>query len=209
MKSPIYTSIFEHYEKRFAEHGDNHKGMDWPNLDDALVRYQVMWELTQKLHSPKDTIEILDVGCGIGHFLEYLRRNQYTISYQGLDISETFIDHCRQKFPTKTFYHCDLLKNPFDLHFDYVTMNGVFTEKVSLSYSEMTDFFESLITKVFEIANIGISFNVMSSHVDWEREDLFHLPMDEMAKIIIKNLTRNFQIRNDYGLYEYTVYIYK
>ena len=55
----------------------------------------------------------------------------------------------------------------------------------------------------------GVAFNVMSKHVDWERDDLFHLPFDEMAGFVTRNLTRNFVIRNDYGLFEYTVYLYR
>lgn len=209
MKDPIYTPLYQHYEKRFAEYGDNHKGMDWPNLEDALVRYQVMWDLTQKFHTIKDTVEVLDVGCGTGHFFEYIMEKKYNCQYSGLDISETFINRCIQKFPSTPFFHCDLLSQPFPHQFDYITMNGVFTEKLTLPLNEMIHFFESLLTKAFSIARKGVAFNVMSSHVDWEREDLFHLPMDTMAQVIIKNLTRNFQIRNDYGLHEYTVYVYK
>ena len=28
----------------------------------------------------------------------------------------------------------------------------------------------------------GIAFNVMTKHVDWERDDLFHLPFDQLAE---------------------------
>ena len=49
----------------------------------------------------------------------------------------------------------------------------------------------------------------MSKHVDWEREDLFHLSFDELGSFLKEEISRNFTIRNDYGLYEYTVYIYK
>jgi hypothetical protein len=55
----------------------------------------------------------------------------------------------------------------------------------------------------------GLAFNVMSKHVDWERPDLFHLPFDALAQVLARSLTRNFVIRNDYGLYEYTTYVYR
>jgi hypothetical protein len=48
----------------------------------------------------------------------------------------------------------------------------------------------------------------MSKHVDWEREDLFHLPFDTLAAFLKQELSGNFVIRNDYGLYEYTTYVY-
>ncbi|MFT6034498.1 MAG: hypothetical protein ACI9XJ_000064 [Marivirga sp.] len=55
----------------------------------------------------------------------------------------------------------------------------------------------------------GMAFNVMSKAVDWERWDLFHLSTDVLIDFLAKEVSRNFIIRNDYGLYEYTVYIYK
>jgi hypothetical protein len=57
--------------------------------------------------------------------------------------------------------------------------------------------------------NKGISFNVMSKLVDWERDDLFHVSMDEIGLFLKNNLSKNFVIRNDYKLYEYTIYVYK
>jgi hypothetical protein len=49
----------------------------------------------------------------------------------------------------------------------------------------------------------------MSKQVDWERDDLFYLSLDDLAKCLTSQVTRNFVIRNDYGLYEYTAYVYR
>ena len=92
---------------------------------------------------------------------------------------------------------------------DYIVMNGVFTEKRGLTFDEMLAYFERTLSAVFAKAKMGIAFNVMSKHVDWERDDLFHLPFDTLARFLITSLTRNFVIRNDYGLYEYTTYVYR
>jgi len=93
--------------------------------------------------------------------------------------------------------------------FDYIVLNGVFTEKRELSFDEMLSYFKQLVPRVFAHAAVGIAFNVMTKHVDWEREDLFHLPFDTLAEFLKKELTRNFVFRNDYGLYEYTTYVYQ
>jgi hypothetical protein len=66
-----------------------------------------------------------------------------------------------------------------------------------------------MLIKAWDITNIGMAFNVMSTQVDWQREDLFHVPMDLMGDFLHKNVSRNFTIRRDYGLYEYTVYVFK
>jgi hypothetical protein len=92
--------------------------------------------------------------------------------------------------------------------FDYAVLNGVFTEKLELSYDEMFDFMSRTVARVFSLVEVGIAFNVMSKHVDWERNDLFHVPFDEMAAFLIAHVTRNIVLRADYGLYEYTAYAY-
>ena len=66
-----------------------------------------------------------------------------------------------------------------------------------------------MITKLYEMCNKGIAFNVMSKDVDWERDDLFHLPLSDLSAFLTKEISRDFVIRNDYGLYEYTTYVYK
>ena len=96
-----------------------------------------------------------------------------------------------------------------NLSYDYAICNGTFTEKLDLTFDEMFDFFSKTITTLFKNSKKGIAFNVMSNHVDYKREDLFHVPHDMMADLLTTDLSRHYVIRNDYGLYEYTVYVYK
>jgi len=203
-----YKEIVDHYEKCLITHGDNHLGVDWPNEDDALKRYKIMLEIV-KDRTVSNTL--LDFGCGTAHLLQYIIDNQIAdINYSGLDISPLFVETARSKFPESTFYQIDLLENDAELpSFDYIILNGVFTEKRELSQEEMWAYFCLMISKVFEKCNKGIAFNVMSKNVDWERDDLFHLSLDTLTKFLCDKLSRNFIIRNDYGLYEYTVYLLK
>jgi len=203
-----YRKIVEHYESCLDRHGDTFRGVDWTNEEDTFKRHQVMLDVVRE----KDkAVDLLDFGCGAGHFYEYLRQNGFSdINYSGLDISEKFVELSRSKFPQITFYRTDIIKNADELPtFDYITMNGVLTEKRELSFEEMWSYAQNLLTRVFTKCRRGIAFNVMAKAVDWERDDLFHLPMDVLAGFLVKNLSRNFIVRNDYGLYEYTTYVYR
>jgi len=134
----------------------------------------------------------------------------YFIEYTGLDISKKFIHLSQKKYPKVRYYCVDILKNSTKLPaFDYVVMNGVFTEKRELSHDEMWEYFKRVLLKVFKFVRVGLAFNVMSAHVDWERDDLFHLPMDKLAAFLVNEISRDFVIRNDYQLYEYTTYVYR
>jgi SAM-dependent methyltransferase len=209
-----YIEIVEHYESCLAMHGDSHLGVDWPKAQDAETRYRVMLEL---IPAPRRSLvkipnsKLLDFGCGASHLYEYIVANGVAgIEYVGLDLSPKFVELSRKKFPENHYICADILEEPDAVPAaDYIVMNGVFTEKRGLTFDEMLSYFELMLSAAFAKAERGIAFNVMSKHLDWEREDLFHLPFDTLARILIRALTRNFVIRNDYGLYEYTTYVYR
>ena len=210
MMDKEYLGIVAHYESCLRRHGDTHLGVDWPRQRDAEISYGVMLDVIR----PADrnaSVQLLDFGCGASHLYEYiLTRRMDRISYSGLDLSEKFIELSKSKFPAVNYYCVDLLSEDATIpNFDYIVMNGVFTEKCGLSFDEMFSYFNRLVTKVFERAEVGIAFNVMSKQVDWERDDLFHLPFDMLASFLSQKLSRNFVIRHDYRLYEYTTYVYR
>lgn len=206
-----YDKIVEHYEECLEKHGDNHLGVDWPKLEDVNTRYKVMLDLLWFNENSNNNISLLDFGCGTAHLFEYIKEKKYdNIEYSGLDISQKFYTVAQKKFPDNAFYCMDILENSDTLpNFDYIIMNGVFTEKRELSFEEMWNYFSEMIGLVYKKSNKGLAFNVMSKNVDWERDDLFHVSYDLLTNFLCKNITRNQIIRNDYGLYEYTVYLFK
>lgn len=206
-----YEKIIKHYESCYEQHGDNHKGMDWPKLEDNHVRFKVMLQLMDWDIRHQGSSRLLDFGCGTAHLLAFIQENNISIDeYIGLDYSQIFVDRCLEKFQNRTFICADVLQKDFIWpEFDYAVMNGVFTEKRELSQSEMWDYFKDVIANAFHHAKRGIAFNTMSKNVDWERDDLFHVSMDELTSWLSKTLSRNIVIRQDYGLYEFTTYLYK
>lgn len=207
---PGYHDIVAHYEECLAKHGDSHLGVDWPSREDALRRYKVMLELIGRDRA-RAAPRLLDFGCGASHLYEYMLADGWgEIGYVGLDLARSFIELSCSKYPGNDYVCGDVLEEP-DLipDFDYAVMNGVFTEKRDMGFDDMFAYFERLVSLLYERANAGIAFNLMSKHVDWERPDLFHVPYDMLAAFLTRRLTRRYVIRNDYGLYEYTVYVLK
>ncbi len=209
MKDKKYFEIVKHYESCLEKYGNSHLGVDWPKIEDVYKRYEVMLGVIKVSYD--ENVKVLDFGCGASHLYEYIQEKEMkNIEYYGLEISEKFITLSKEKFPNIAYFLIDILEDDSDLpNFDYIIMNGVFTEKVTLTFQDMFEYFKNMIKKVFSKANKGIAFNTMSKHVDWEREDLFHLPFDLLADFLKNEISRHFIIRNDYGLYEYTVYVYK
>ena len=206
--SNSYKSIIRHYESCLALHGDTHRGVDWPNAYDAGIRYRVMLDVVRSNGGPKT---LLDFGCGASHLYQYILDNDVQgLCYAGLDASRAFIDLSERKYPENNYICLDVMIEPNKLEmYDYVVMNGVFTEKCELSFDAMYDYFVKVLTIVFTKVRVGMAFNVMSKQVDYERNDLFHVPIEKLTNFLVKYLSRHYIVRNDYGLYEYTVYVYK
>lgn len=210
-----YAEIARHYETCFEKHGDTVQGVDWPNAEDANIRYGVMLDIIRfdprsRKRTDNEPITILDFGCGTSLLYEYICEYMSgQIQYSGLDYSKKFIEHSRHKYPQNKYYRMDVLEGTESLPVnDYVIINGVFTEKRDLSFDEMYRFFKAVILRLIPYAKKGMAFNVMSKQVDWERNDLFHLPFDKLAEFLTQEIGRDFIFRNDYQLYEYTTYIY-
>lgn len=205
-----YGRIVEACEGFLLQHGDNYLGVGWTKGPEyAELRYRVMLDLLGR-HG-NTPVSLLDFGCGAAHLYEYLRAANLThIQYSGLDISPRFIALCREKFPSVAFYQRDLLEDASGLpEFDYVVMNGVFTLRAGLSTEAMWSYARELLRRAVPLARHGLAFNVMSPYVDWERDDLFHAPIDAVASFVAAEFGRTFTIRHDYGLHEYTVYVFR
>jgi len=204
-----YLSIVEHYEACLERHGDTHLGVDWPKAEDVETRHRVMLDVIRRRDG--DPVRLLDFGCGASHLYEYVRKHGISgIEYSGLDISPRFVELSQSKFPEVRYWCADILDDDIVLpKFDYAVMNGVFTERVGMTFEDMLEYFKQVIRRVFQLVDDGLVFNVTSKQVDWERDDLFHLPFDVLAGFLTSEISRNFVLRHDYGLYEYTTYVYR
>jgi SAM-dependent methyltransferase len=188
-------------------HGDNFRGVGWTKSQaNTDRRYEVMLQLVP----PGDRCTLLDVGCGAAHFLGFIQaRGETRIAYTGLDMSQAYLALCRSKYPEVTFLEADLLDPQAQVPaHDYVVMNGIFNYKGSFGFDEMWDYCRAMLMRASQLARRGFAFNVVSKHVDWERDDLFHVPIGLLTDFVGKNCSRSFVLRHDYGLYEYTMYVF-
>jgi SAM-dependent methyltransferase len=202
-QSPGWDVIVRHYEQCFAAHGASPRGVNWPNGLDLATRFGVMLELLAE--APKESV-VLDLGCGPGLLLDYLAAMNPAgrDRYLGIDLSPAMIEAARARWPQHRFECRDILTTPLpDQSVDVVIINGVLTERVSLSVEAMTTLAQALVSAAFRAARVGIAFNAMNAHVDWQRGDLFHWGFDALAAFLKSEVSRHYEFRADYGLYEY------
>ena len=207
-----YLILADHYKRCLLEQNDPNLQVDWPNVNDAWIRYRVMLEvLNSNLPQHGRKIKLLDFGCGLSGLYEYLlkigRANEF--EYVGLDIVPEFIDKSRANFPENEYRVFDIMRNDLDIgEIDFAVLNGIFTQKISMTDDEMYDWMCALIQKIFAKVTHGLALNFMSPFVDYMKEEAFHLQLDKIGEFVASSITRRFIIRHDYLPYEATLYIY-
>lgn len=197
-------------EEDLIKYGDNFRGVGYTkSAAEASERYALMLGVIRERDTP---VTILDLGCGLGHLLDFIESHAgyRSLQYTGLDISSRYLDAARARHPQHEFILMDVLESDEQLRiFDYVVLNGVFNFRGPIERGDMLRYWQQLTTTAYRHCRLGMAFNVMSTLVDWERDDLFHLPFDAMAAFVAKHLSRHFVIRHDYQAYEYTTYVYR
>ena len=206
MKNSL-VEIHKKYENDLKIYGQNHRGVGWPRKKDAIKRYEVMSKL---IKNKKSKNSILDLGCGLSHFYKYLKLKKFKIKYVGVDISSKMIAISKKKYPNNLYYVLDILKDHSKMpKVDYIIINGLFTHKGRYSNKVMLRFVKNILRISASKAKIGISFNVFSESADWRDKGNFYLNLKTITDFISKQISNKFIINHDYGLYEYTIFIYK
>lgn len=195
------------YEKNLKNFGDNHKSVGWKKKSEALARYKVMTNLFKNDYSVK---RILDVGCGLSHYFLFLKKNISNFKYIGLDISEKMINLSAIKYPNNSYFIGDAMNdNIIFPKFDYAIINGLFTQKANYSDKIMFFFFKNVLGKIFFLSKKGIALNLLTPFPEWKNKKNYYPQFEIIIKFITKNLSNKFIINHNYGLHEYTIYVYK
>lgn len=204
MNSPLLN----HYQQLFSEYGDCAQSVQWADQNSQSRRFQVLSEVAHNLGS------VVDLGCGLGHFREYLRAKGFTGPYLGLDFVPEFVEYGNNKYasdPLTSFRQMDLLTGEFPKGFDTYVICGVFNNKMPNNF----EFMQAVIAKAFAAAHQQVAFNAMSSYVDFEVPELYYTDPCALFDYCKRNLTRRVSLRHEYLVrddrppFEYSVYLYK
>ena len=198
-----HAQIVESYQRLFAAHGHAPKALGWDKGKQFLRFHQLTsnWDLAGA--------SILDVGCGFGDFVDYLRAmNIEGCTYTGIDLVGEFIAEGTRRFGSAkaTFRQTALEDYPPPATFDYVIASGVFNLRV-----EGADGYEEIrrgLTRMFGLSNIALSADFISDKVDYAHEHNFNSAPETILSMAY-GLSRNVVLRNDYFPFEFCVTIYK
>lgn len=197
-----HRRLENYYRPLLDEHGDRYRGVGWVTEHLQTVRFEVLSGVGDIRHA-----SILDVGCGVGHFLDWLTERDYDGAYTGLDVQGSMVEmaraaHPADKFPKARFECAEFLDVADDYQADFVMASGIFP------LADMK-LLQRTVTAMLNSARTGAAFNCLSSFTP--RRDpptfMFANPLEVFA--FCSGLTKALLFRHDYLPQDFTVYLYK
>ncbi len=189
------------YEKLYTKHGDSYKSLNWGSREGQELRFRILAEIGDL--SKK---RILDVGCGLGHFVEWLERENIEVMYTGLDVAISLLDAAKKRFPQHDFIQGDILDKSIleGRTFDYVFSSGIF-----YSYKEgRLEWQKKTILKLWNMAEEGLAFNNLSIWSEHQESDEYYSDPC-MVLNYCRKITPSVVLRHDYHPRDFTIYMTK
>lgn len=195
--------VHKFFAEKAKKYGDSSKTLDMSE-DGQMVRFKVISEVKDLNNS-----SILDVGCGLGHLYEFLKKKNISTKYTGVDVVPELIDLAKKKNPDLTLEIRDILTDKFEENsFDVVIENGIFN--VTLEKEDTLEFTKRMIAEMFKIAKKTVVLTFTSEYVDegYNNPEITYFSPTELFKYC-KTLCRNVTLRHDYLPHDFTIIMQK
>ncbi len=195
--------LAQHYRALFRLHGDTPQSAQWSDRATQYRRFEILAEIGD-ISGKK----ILDFGCGTGEFASFLAARKVEVQYTGVDIVPEMLEFAQQKYPHFRFGNFEEFKTE---NFDYIFISGVFNNAIA----DNRGFYRQQLSECFTLAQEGMAFNMLSTHVDFLSEGLFYEDPAVVLDFAKRKLSPFVTLRHDYRVkpgvipFEFTVYVYR
>jgi SAM-dependent methyltransferase len=198
------------YRRLLHEQDDPSRQVGWMDPLQQFVAFEVLAAVGNLYGSSAPAI--LDVGCGLGDFLSYLRTHSFTGHYTGVDLVPEVIATARARHlgaddisvTAVSFIAGDILDPDLMLgSHDYVVASGLFDYRTPDSAERLP----RIVRRLFDLCRRGLAWNVLNV-APGARDDLYRAPPGELLALC-EELTPWFVVRGDYDPHALTFYLYK
>lgn len=207
MPSKDTQAIVANYEKLLQENGISPRAVQWADAASQVARFEILAGIDP------DMASVLDVGCGLADFCHFLRARGNAARYHGVDIVPDFVAHAQAALADDPAAEVSLGAADADLPggYDYAILSGVFNNRMEDNWGFMT----ATLRRMFEVAERGIAFNAMSTHVDFQDPELYYVDPMQVFAFCKTDLGGHPVLRHDYVTrpggfpFEFAMYVYK
>jgi SAM-dependent methyltransferase len=200
----IVTGVAAYYSSRLSQHGATPQGVDWNGQASQDMRHRQFLRL---LDGSPDA-SILDLGCGYGDFLRFLRAEGYSGHFTGYDIAPNMIAEASRLHGQGGDRQWSVGASPVEAA-DFAVASGIFNVKGDVPIDAWSRYVHDTIETLARAGRRGFAFNVLSLSSDPERRtaNLYYADASEMLSYCLRRYGRSVALLQDYGLYEFTMIV--
>ena len=191
--------IVEYYDDLVRRYGDDPRSCDYGRASSQRAKFRAISEVI-----PLGGKRILDVGCGLANFFDYLIEHGVGVDYEGVDLSDAMLDHARRRHPQLKLRRLDILEEDPGTRYDVVTANGIFY----LLGAAGPRLMPALVRRMYELAEVAVAFNSLSNWAAAHDPGEFYADPSWVLSVC-HSLTPWAVLRHDYLPHDFTVYLYR
>lgn len=168
----------------------------WKNRANQYDRFEKLTQI-----GIKSGDKVLDIGCGVGEYVNYLTNKKLKVDYTGIDINQIYVLIAKKRYPNNVF----MLSDGWDLddnQFDWAVASGVFTIEANIVF--MLWYVGFVMQK---LVNKGFAFNLLLKSPHYT---LANYDPDEVYNILAERF-QNYKIEIVQGYLDddFTIYVKK
>ena len=198
------SDVASYYASKLAVHGPTPRGVDWNGRASHELRHRQFLRL---LDGATDA-SILDLGCGFGDFLRFLRAQGHRGPFIGYDVAPEMIGEALRLHGQGADRQWRVGAKPAEST-DFAIASGIFNVKGDEPTETWARHLRDTIDVLAQAGQGGFAFNVLSLSSDPDRRaaHLYYADAIEILSHCLSRYGRSVALLQDYGLYEFTVIV--
>jgi SAM-dependent methyltransferase len=204
VRPQILSDVARYYSAKFDLHGPTPQGVDWNGTDSHQRRHKQFLRLLRQ--HPESSV--IDLGCGFGDFLRFLRTEGHRGAFIGYDVVPSMIDKARELHGEHDDCRWHVGAEPKQAA-DFAIASGIFNVRGQVPDAPWLDYVHHTLDILARASRRGFGFNILSLSSDPERRrpNLYYADPAEMLAYCLSRYGRSVALLQDYGLYEFTVLV--
>jgi SAM-dependent methyltransferase len=201
----ILSHAASYYADKLKQHGATPRGVDWNGAESHERRHTQFLRLL----AGHAEASVIDLGCGFGDFLRFLRAAGHHGRFIGYDVTSGMIEKARELYGEGSDREWHVGAKP-DKATDFAVASGIFNVMGDIPGEDWRTYVHDTIDVLAGASRRGFAFNVLSLSSDPERRrpDLYYADPIAMLGHCLSQYGRSVALLQDYGLHEFTVIVH-
>ena len=202
----VLDTVENVYRRAFQRYGATHEGVGWIDPEGQRLRFQILAQLCGP-EAAGGGMTVIDLGSGYGAMFEMLADHPALAGgrYIGYDMSADFIAAARQRLadPRASFVQGHAPGEAAD----YAFASGTYNIKMLNPTDSWREYIEASLRDLWAKSRRGLAFNMMGPEAEPREHTFYYGDPDYFAGFCRGEMTENIELRDDYGLPEWTLFV--